>query len=158
MDQAAQKGAGGDDDRAGRELAAVHQTNASDSAVSNDQVVRLAFDDLQIRGLANRSLHRGGIELAVGLGTRTTDRRTLAAIEHPELDAGGIGDAAHQTVQRIDLADQMALAESADRGIAGHGADGRKTMGHQGGARAHARGCGRGLAAGVAASDHDDVE
>ena len=33
-------------------------------------------------------------------------------------------DAAHQPVERIDLADQMALAEPADRRIARHGADG----------------------------------
>ena len=87
----------------------------------------------------DRGLHRGRIELAVGLGARTADGRTLAAIEHPELDAAGIGDPAHQAVERIDLADQMALAEPADGGIAGHRADGRKAMGDQRRPRAHPR-------------------
>ena len=106
----------------------------------------------------DRGLHGRGIELAVGLGARPAHRRTLAAIEHAELDAGGIGDPAHQAVQRIDLADQMALAEPADRRIAGHRADGREAMRHQRGPGAHARGSRRGFAAGMAAADDDDVE
>ena len=52
----------------------------------------------------------------------------------------------------------MALAEPADGRIAGHRADGREPVGQQRGPRAHARGRRRGLAAGVAAADHDDVE
>ena len=82
----------------------------------------------------------------------------LAAVEHAELDAAGVRHAAHQAVERIDLAHQMALAEPADRRIAGHRADGGEPMRDQRGARAHARGRRRGFAAGVAAADHDDVE
>jgi len=52
----------------------------------------------------------------------------------------------------------MALAESADRGIAGHRADGGKAMGHQRGPGAHARGSGRGFAASVTSTDDNDVE
>ena len=70
----------------------------------------------------------------------------------------GIGDAAHQAVERIDLAHQMALAEPADRRIARHRADGREPLRDKRGARAHARGRGGGLAAGVAAADDDHVE
>ena len=70
----------------------------------------------------------------------------------------GIGDPAHQTIQRIDLADQMTLAETADGGIAGHGPDGRETMGHEGGPGAHPRSGTRGFTAGMAAADDDDVE
>ena len=70
----------------------------------------------------------------------------------------GIRDAPHQPVQRVNLPNQMTLAESADCRIAGHRADSRKAMGDQRRAGAEARRCGRSLAAGVAASDHDDVE
>ena len=52
----------------------------------------------------------------------------------------------------------MALAETADRGIAGHRPDGREAMGHQGSPRTYPRSRARGLAAGVAATDDDDVE
>ena len=64
------------------------------------------------------------IELAVGLGARALHRRALGAVEQAELDAGGVGDPAHHAVERIDLAHQVALAEPADRRVAGHLADG----------------------------------
>ena len=103
-------------------------------------------------------LHRRGIELAVGLGARAAHRRAFAAVENPELDAALVGDPAHQAVERIDLAHQMAFAEAADGRIAGHGADGRELMGHQRGPRAHAGSRGRGFTAGMAAADNDNVE
>ena len=52
----------------------------------------------------------------------------------------------------------MALAEAADRRIAGHRADRRRAVGQQRGPGAHPGGRGRGLAARMAAADHDDVE
>ena len=70
----------------------------------------------------------------------------------------GIGHPAHQAVERIDLAHQMALAEPADGRDCTTCADGRETMGDQRRARAHARGRGRGLAAGMAAADDDHIE
>ena len=61
-------------------------------------------------------------------------------------------------LQGIDLANQVALAETADRGIAGHRADGRETMRHERRLGAHARGCGRGFAASMASTDDDNIE
>jgi hypothetical protein len=52
----------------------------------------------------------------------------------------------------------MTLAESTDRRIAGHRADGCKAMGHQGGLGAHTRSRTGGLAASVASSNDNDVE
>ena len=52
----------------------------------------------------------------------------------------------------------MALAEPADRRIARHRADGRKPMRDQRRARAHARSRRRGFAAGMAATDDDDIK
>ncbi len=158
MDQASQEGPGGDDHGAGGQLTAIAQTNSGDPAIRDDQLIRLAFDHAEIGGLPDRGLHGGGVKLAVRLGARSADRRTLAAVQHPKLDPAGIGDPAHQTVQGIDLADQMTLAETADGGIAGHRSDGRETMGHQGRLGAHPRSRARGFAAGVAAADDDDVE
>ena len=106
----------------------------------------------------DRGLHRGGIKLPIRLGARSPHGRTLAPIEHAKLNAAGVGDTPHQSVQRIDLPDQMALAKTPDRRIAGHRADGRKAMGHQRRLRAHARSGTGGLAASVAAADDDDVE
>ena len=56
----------------------------------------------------------------------------LAAIQHRGTGCRpASATSAHQPVQRIDLAHQMALAEAADGGIAGHCADRRKAVGHQ---------------------------
>ena len=99
------------------------------------------------------------VELAVGLGARTAHRRALAAVEQPELDAGRIGRPAHHAVQRIDLAHQMALAEPADRRIAGHRADRVAAHASPGPSAAPSRAATRRrLAAGMAAADDDDIE
>src|SRR5262249_42552715 len=102
--------------------------------------------------------HRHRIELAVGLRARTTHGRPLAPVEHAKLDAALVRDAPHEAVERVDLANQVALAETADRWVARHGADGREPVRHQRGRRAHGGGRRRGLAAGMAAADDDHVE
>ena len=158
MDQAAQERAGGEHHGPCPELAAVRELEPGDPPVAQHEIVGLGFDHGEIGGLADRLLHGGGVELAVGLRARPAHGRALAAVEHPELDAAAVGHAPHQAIERVDLAHQMALAEPADRGIAGHRADGREAVRDQRRSRAHARGRRRRLAAGVAAADHDDVE
>ena len=123
-----------------------------------DQIIDLTFDHLQVRRFANRGLHGRRIEFAIGLGARPAHGRAFAAVENAELDAALVGDAAHQAVQCIDFADQMAFSETSNGRIAGHGADGGESMRHQGRLRAHAGACGRGLTAGMAAANHDNVE
>src|SRR5579864_7677210 len=116
------------------------------------------LDQRQIWLLPDERLHSQAIELAIGLRARSLDRRALAAIEHAKLDAGGVGDAAHQAVERVDFANQVALAETADRRVAGHDADCLEALGDQRRGRAEAgRRRGR-LAAGMTAADDDDVE
>ncbi len=155
MDQAAQEGAGGEHDGPCPDLASVRQRETGDAGIANDQVVGLGFDHREIRDVGDRLLHGGGVELAIGLGARPAHRRSLAPVEHAELDAGEIGHASHQPVERVDLAHEMALAEAADRGIAGHRADGGEAVRDQRDLRAHARRRRCRLAAGVAAA-HDD--
>ena len=98
------------------------------------------------------------VELAVRLGARPAHGRALAPVEQPELDAGRVGDPAHQAAERIDLADEVPLADAADRGIAAHRADRVEAVGHQRRPRTRPGGRARRLAAGMAAADHDDVE
>src|SRR5205807_368434 len=99
-----------------------------------------------------------GVKLAVGLRARAADGRALAAVEYPELDPGLVGDAAHQAIERIDLTHQMTLAEAADRRVARHRPDRRESVGHQRDLGAHPGGGGSSFAAGVATTDHDDIE
>ena len=158
MDQPVQEGAGGQHHGAGGEAAAVGGDDAGDAAVVDDQVLDRGLDHFEARGGLDRRLHGLAVELAVGLGARALHGGALAAVEHPELDAGLVGDAAHQPVKGIDLAHQMALAQAADGRIAGHLADGGEAVGDEGRLGAQARRRGRGLAAGMAAADDDDIE
>ncbi len=158
VDQAIEECAGGQHHGAGGKAAAVAGDDAANPAVLDDQVLDPALDHLEIGGGADRRLHGLAIELAVGLGARALYGGALGAIEQPELDAGGVGDAAHKAVEGIDLAHQMALAEAADGRVAGHLADGREGMGDEGRAGAHAGRRGRSFAAGMAAAHNDHVE
>jgi hypothetical protein len=65
---------------------------------------------------------------------------------------------AHQSVQSVDFPDQMAFTEATNGRIAGHGADGGESVRDQRRPSTHAGGRSRGLAAGVAAADHDNIE
>ena len=85
------------------------------------------------------------------------DGRALRAVQHPELDAGHVGQAAHDAVQRVDLPDQVALAQAADGRVAAHLADGLELVGEQERARAEARRRGRRLAARVSPADDDHI-
>ena len=111
----------------------------------------------EIRRGADRCLHGLAIKLAVGLGAGALHRGAFAPVQHAELDAGGVSHPAHQAVEGVDLAHQMALAEAANGRIAGHFADRGEAVGDQRRARAHAGRSGRSLAAGMAAADHDHV-
>ena len=157
MDQAVQEGAGGEHHGAGADLAAIGGDDAGDIAMLDDQVLDRSLDHLEVRRGADRCLHRPAVELAVGLGAGALHRRALAAVQHAELDAGGIGHLSHQAVERVDLADEMPLAEPANGRIAGHFADRREAVGDQRRARAYPRRRRRGLAAGMAAADDDHV-
>ncbi len=158
MDQAAKEGAGGQNHGPCQNFTGIGQTNTRNPTAMNQKIVDFGLDHREIWRRPDRPLHRRRIELAVGLGARTAHRRALAAIQDPKLDAALIGDPAHQAVQRIDFPHQMALAESANGRVAGHRADGRKAMRNQRRGRAHARGSGRGFAAGMPAADDDDVK
>ena len=141
MDQAAQERAGGQHHGAGAR-ARGHPPGARPRPRRPRSTRSSTSPSITVRfgGLADRALHRRGVELAVGLRARPAHRRALAAVEHAKLDAAAVGDAAHQPVERVDLAHQMALAEPADRRIAGHRADGREAVRDQ---RRRARPCAR---------------
>ena len=132
MDEAAQKRPGGQHDGASAKDAAIRQPHTGDLTTaghppaqgrptSPSMTVKLAV-------CRKRLLHGGCIKLAVGLGARPAHRWPFAAIEKAELNARRVRHSAHQAIERIDLAHQVAFAEPADGGIAGHGADGGKTM------------------------------
>src|SRR5690606_19389696 len=108
--------------------------------------------DLKAGLLGKGGLHGKLVELAVGLCPWSAHGSALAAIEQPELDAGGICHPSHQAIQRVDLTYQMPLAQAADRRIARHGADGCSLQRDESRACAIARGCAGRLATGMPAT------
>ena len=97
--------------------------------------------------------HPLAVRPLVRLRARRPHRRTPAAIEQLELNAGRVDRAAHQPAERIDLANQMTLRGAADRRIARHVRDGVRRQRAEADVRAEARGGVRRLAARVAGTD-----
>ena len=125
VDQAVEERAGRDDERRGSEALAVLELETR-SRRRHPTRMRPALPKIQsMFGTASSALlHPGAVAPLVGLRARRPDRRTAAAVEQLELDAGRVDRAAHQAAERVDLADEMAFRRSADRRIARHVRDG----------------------------------
>ena len=128
VDLAAQEGPGRENDGC-RPISLPAGEDAGDTAVRRQDLLHLRFGQGQAGLLREQRPDGQGVEPSVGLRARTLDGGTLAAIEDAELDSAGIDRPAHQAVERVDLADQMAPAQPADGGVAGHGPDGQRASG-----------------------------
>ena len=103
-------------------------------------------------------LHHLLVLPAVGLSPQGPYSGALAPVEHAVLDAGFVRGLAHFTAQRVQFPDQMALARTADGGIAGHVAHCVQIDGEAHRAQAHP---GRGqcsLNSRVARADDGDIK
>ena len=159
MDHAAQEGSGGKHDRPGGDGVPACERDARDpSPPVQNEVLHSAGAQFEAGLFVQQRSDRPAVQLAVGLGARSLHGRPLAAVQHPELDARPVDGAAHDTVERVDLAHQVALAEPADRRIAGHFADGFELMGHEQRPRTPPRRGGGRFAACMAPANDNDVE
>ena len=122
------------------------------------QVRHLLLEEREVRLVLEQRANGAPVELPVRLRARGPHGRALAGIERAELDAGAIRGARHGAAERIDLAHEVALADAAHRRVAAHLPERLDALGEQQRLRAHARGRKRGLGAGVAATDDDDIE
>ena len=112
---------------------------------------------VQIGFPLQKMLHMLLVAPAVGLGPERVDGGTLAPVEHPVLDAAGVGGLCHFAAQSVQFPDQMALAGAADGGIAGHIAHRVEIDGEYDGAKAQPGSGETGLNAGVTGADHSNV-
>ena len=64
------------------------------------------------------------ISLFVALCPWCPNTRSFGRIEHSKLNARGVGIESHRAAESVDLANDVALGETADGGIAGHLRDG----------------------------------
>ena len=113
--------------------------------------------DAQVRLLLEHLAHADAVQLLVHLRARRPDGRAAAGVEQAELNADRIGHLAHDAAQRVDLAHQVALGDSADGGVAGHLRDQVEVHRDHGGPQTHAGAGARGFAAGMSGADDDDV-
>ena len=157
MELAAEEGAGGEHHRPGRQLASVGKQQARHPPALEPQGARFALDHLQPRLPVDQVVDRLPVAAPVGLDPGPPHRGALAGVEHPIVDRGLVRGAGDQAVIRVDLADEMALAEPAHRRVARHRADLVAAEADQGHRGAEPRRRGRGLGAGMAAADDDDV-
>ena len=135
----------------------VADNGSRDGSVANVEIGSLAFEDLHAVLIRERVLHRRSVELAIRLRPGPADRRTLSAVEQPELDTGRIRNAPHQPVQRVDFPDEVTFSQAANGGIAGHDANAIGPQRDQQGRRAGARRRGGCLATGMSAAHDYDV-
>ena len=156
MDQAAQECARGQHNCLGANALPIEQHHTGDPSIPDQQIVHLPLDHIEIGLCHNGALHGLTIELAVGLCPWATNGRALAAVEHPELNPGRVGDMAHQPAQGVDLPHQMPFAQATNRRVAAHFANCGKAMRDERRGNAEPRGSGRGLAAGMPAPYDDD--
>ena len=133
-------------------------TTPRTTSFSTIEIAALLLEQREVGLVLERAADECLVELAIGLHARRAHRRTLAGVQRARLDGRGIRGARHHAAQRVDLLDQVTLADAADGGIAAHLAQRLDGLREQQRARAHARGGERGLGAGVPATDHDYVK
>ena len=108
---------------------------------------------LQLQGM----LHDLLVMSPVRLCAQRMNRRPLAEVQHPILDAGPVRGLSHLAAQRVQFPDQMALPGSADGGVARHVPHAVQV--HREADRLHPE-SGRGqrsLDPGMSRSDHGDI-
>jgi hypothetical protein len=162
-----EKGARGEHDRRGVVFGVAADANADDPPgrravprardLLEQQVLDRLLAEVEVHGLLDDPLDLHLVEPLVGLGPRPVHRRPLGAVEDAELDARGVDRAAHHAAEGVDLADELRLADAADRRVAAHLADGVAVGREQSRAGPEpGRGAGR-LHPGMAGPDHDHV-
>ncbi|MBB4191045.1 hypothetical protein GGD53_001186 [Rhizobium aethiopicum] len=157
MNKTAQEGAGCQDHGRRLQPSAVFHDDASNTAIDHIEIECVALDNVQAWRRFDCSEHRQPVKLSICLGPWTPHGRTLFAVQHSELDAGNIGNAAHQAIHRVDLTNQMSFAEPADRRIAGHDPDRVSSVGNERSYRTEARSRTGRLSPCMAAADDDHI-
>jgi hypothetical protein len=124
MDDSVQKSSGGKHHATGAYLISGARNNPGRlPRLITEQVFRRGFANRQIGLFRQDALHGVSVELAIGLGPRPADSGTFAAVENAKLDTGAINRPSHHAIQRVDLPDQLAFGEAANRWITGHFSD-----------------------------------
>src|SRR5205809_7954557 len=117
VDETVEKRAGRDHDRAARVRVTVLECEADNAIARNDQTTGPANEPRDVGLAVERVPDPAAVDALVGLSARRPDRGTAAAIEQLELNTGRVDGSAHQSAERVDLADQVTLRRAADRRV-----------------------------------------
>ena len=120
VDHTAQEGAGGQDHGPGMEADAGLGDHAPAFVALDDQVLGALLEKGDIRMILQHLPDGGLVQDAVRLRTGSADSRSFTRIQGAELDTRTVRGMTHGPAQRIDLLDQMALADTPDGRVAGH--------------------------------------
>ena len=123
----------------------------------DEQFLDRLLPEVEVGRLLDEPLDLHLVELLVGLGPRPVHRRPLGAVEDAKLDTGRVDRPTHDAAEGVDLANELGLANTPDRRIATHLADGVAVGRQQGRGRAEPGGGSGRLDTGMAGSNHDHV-
>ena len=119
-DRTLQIGSGSQNYRPAKVIFIIFRANPLDLAILHNQLINQKLLHIQTLLIFADLLHAELVVLLVRLCPESMDSRPLPRVQHPELDAGLIGINAHLPPQGIQLPDQMSLARTSYRRIAGH--------------------------------------
>lgn len=98
-----------------------HLRYRADHPVALDhQIIDRLLEQPQVRLVLDHAANRSLVQNPVCLGTGGAHGGAFARIQNAELDAAFVGSQRHRAAHRIDLFDQMALANTAYRRVAAH--------------------------------------
>ena len=157
VNQAVQKGAGGDEHGPGPVGQSQGLHHPHHPAVLDQEPLHHGLAQLDQRLMLQAGLHGQAIGLLVALDPGAAHRRPFGEVQGAELDAGEVRQFPHGPAQGVDLFDHVALGQAAHRRVAGHLGHGVEIEVEEEHLEAHA-GRGQGpFAAGVARPDDDQI-
>ncbi len=158
VDQSVQEGSGGDDEGLTVVAIALVHDEADYMPVRNENATRFAKEPRDVGFALERVRYPRGVAPLVRLCPWRPNCRPAAAIQQPELDAGGIDRPRHQAAERVDFSDQMSFGRSTNCRIARHVCNRVAWEGAQPNGATESSGGKRGFNARVSRADHNHVE
>jgi hypothetical protein len=113
--------------------------------------------DDEVFGFFQLEFHGFLIADLVALGARRPDCGAFSHVEHSELDGSRIGYFSHAAAERVDFTDNLSFRNSAYGGITAHLGDVIHVYCEEERPCAEPRSGVGGLAAGVSATDHNNI-
>uniref|UniRef100_A0A0N5A6W0 PE-PGRS family protein n=1 Tax=Parastrongyloides trichosuri TaxID=131310 RepID=A0A0N5A6W0_PARTI len=124
MDDAVEEGASRQHHSAGADGLPRPGRDADHPVAVQGQPLGRARHQGQVGIVRQFGLHSLTVQAPVDLAARAAHGGALGPVQHAKLNARHVGQTAHEAVEGVDLADQMALAQTADGRVTAHLADG----------------------------------